>query len=133
MRIPFPERVNLSYALIFAGTLFCIQLLEGTNVFFACCVFCFIMIAAVGFNITGGFPFPSGAFIGFNAIFTLILPMIVKGCLGDPANSHLRAPLRTIEVYLLGIVSMVVGGIVSRRFRRRKALIAGLLPVDSLK
>ena len=65
MRIPFPERVNLSYALIFATALFGVQVLEGTNVFFACCVFCFIMIAAVGFNITGGFPFPSGAFIGF--------------------------------------------------------------------
>ena len=133
MRIPFPERVNLSYALIFATALFCVQVLEGTNVFFACCVFCFIMVAAVGFNITGGFPFPSGAFIGFNAIFTLILPMIVKVFLGDPADSNLRVPLRTIEVYLLGMVSMVAAGIFSRRFRRRKALIAGLLPEDSLK
>jgi hypothetical protein len=133
MRIPFPERVNLSYALIFATVLFCVQVLEGTNVFFACCVFCFIMVAAVGFNITGGFPFPSGAFIGFNAIFTLILPMIVKVFLGDPADSNLRVPLRTIEVYLLGMVSMVAAGIFSRRFRRRKALIAGLLPEDSLK
>ncbi len=133
MRIPFPERVNLSYALIFATTLFCVQVLEGTNVFFSCCVFCFIMIAAVGFNITGGFPFPSGAFIGFNAIFTLILPMIVKALLGDPANRNLHVPIRTIEVYLLGMVAMVAAGIFSRRFRRRKALIAGLLPVDSLK
>lgn len=133
MRIPFPERVNLSYALIFATALFCVQVLEGTNVFFACCVFCFIMIAAVGFNIAGGLPFPSGAFIGFNALFTLILPMLVKAFLGAPANSNLRVPLRTIEVYLLGMVSMVLAGVFSRRFRRRKALIAGLLPVDSLK
>ena len=133
MRIPFPERVNLSYALIFATALFGVQVLEGTNVFFSCCVFCFIMVAAVGFNIAGGLPFPSGAFIGFNAFFTLILPMVVKVFLGQPADSNLRSPFRTIEVYLLGMASMVVAGIFSRRFRWRKALIAGLLPADSLK
>jgi hypothetical protein len=133
MRIPFPERVNLSYALIFATTLFAVQVLEGTNIFFAGCVFCFILVAAVGFNIAGGLPFPSGAFIGFNAIFTLILPMLVKIFLGEPADSNLRVPFRTIEVYLLGMVSLVVAGIFSRRFRRRKAVIAGLLPADSLK
>src|SRR6185312_11109822 len=73
------------------------------------------------------------AFIGFNALFTLILPMLVKAFLGAPANSNLRVPLRTIEVYLLGMVAMVAAGIFSRRFRRRRALIAGLLPADSLK
>jgi hypothetical protein len=133
MRIPFPERVNLSYALVFATALFGVQVIEHTNVFFSCCVFCFIMVAAVGFNIAGGFPFPSGAYIGFNAFFTLILPMVVKALLGDPANSNLRTPFRTIEVYLLGMVSMVAAGIFSRRFRWRRALIAGLLPADSLK
>jgi hypothetical protein len=133
MRIPFPERVNLSHALIFAAALFSVQVLEGTNIFFAGCVFCFILIAAVGFNIAGGLPFPSGAFIGFNAFFTVILPMIVKVLVGDPADSHLRAPMRTIEVYLLGMVSMFAACVFSRRFRWRKALIAGLLPADSLK
>jgi hypothetical protein len=133
MRIPFPERVNLSYALIFATGLFVVQVLEATNIFFACCVFCTILVAAVGFNVAGGLPYPSGAFIGFNAIFTIILPMVVKVFLGDAADSHLRTPLRTIEVYLLGMVSMFAACVFSRRFRRRRAVIAGLLPVDSLK
>jgi hypothetical protein len=133
MRIPFPERVNLSYALIFATGLFVVQVLEGTSIFFAGCVFAFLMVAAVGFNAAGGLPYPSGAFIGFNAIFTMIIPMIVKAVLADPADSHLRAPMRTIEVYLLGMVSMTAACIFSRRFRRRNATISGLLPADSLK
>ena len=54
MRIPFPERVNLPYTLAFATAMFCVQVLEGTHVFFAGCVFCYILVAAIGFNIAGG-------------------------------------------------------------------------------
>jgi hypothetical protein len=132
MRIPFPARINLSYALVFATALSVVQLLEGTNPFFSACVFCFILTAAVGFNIAGGLPYPSGAFIGFNAFFTLLLPMTVKAILGESADSNLHAPMRTIEVYLLGMVAILAAVIVSRRFRKRKALISGMLPENAL-
>jgi hypothetical protein len=133
MRIPFPERVNPTYALIFAIVLCSIQVLEGTNLFFSGCVFCFLLIATAGFNIARGFPYPSGAFIGFNAFVTIILPMITKAILREPADSNLSAPQRTIEVYLLGMVAMLAAAVLSRRFRLRKAYITGMLPADNLR
>jgi hypothetical protein len=132
MRIPFPERVNLSHVLIFATVLCSVQLFEGTNPFYSGCVFCFLLVAAIGFNIAGGISYPSGAFILFNAIFTMVLPGVTKAILREPADSNLRAPMRTIEVYLIGMVGMLIAAAVSRRFRPRKALIAGMLPTGRL-
>jgi hypothetical protein len=132
MRIPFPERVNLTHVLIFATALCFVQIFEGTNPFFSGCVFCFLLVAAIGFNIAGGIVYPSGAFIFFNAIFTVVLPGVTKAILREPADSNLLVPVRTIEVYLLGMVAMLAAAIFSRRFRPRKALIAGMLPAGSL-
>src|ERR1700728_1611617 len=117
MRIPFPERVNLSHVLIFATVLCSVQLFEGTNPFYSGCVFCFLLVAAIGFNIAGGISYPSGAFILFNAIFTMVLPGVTKALLREPADSNLRAPMRTIEVYLIGMVGMLIAAAVSRRVR----------------
>jgi hypothetical protein len=132
MRIPFPERVNLSYALIFATALCLIQVLQGTSIYFSGCAFAFILVSAMAFNIAGGVPYPSGAYIGFNAFFTLLLPFVVKACLGEPADSNLRQPMLTIEIYLVGMVGMLVAAVVSRRFRPRRALISGMLPEYTL-
>jgi hypothetical protein len=132
MRIPFPERVNLSHVLIFATVLCSVQLFEGTNPFYSGCVFCFLLVAAIGFNIAGGIVYPSGVFILSNAIFTIVLPAVAKAILREPADSNLRASLRTIEVYLVGMVAMLIAAIVSRRFRPRKALISGMLPAGNL-
>jgi hypothetical protein len=133
MRIPFPERVNLTHALIFATGLSGLQMIQGTNPFFSGCVFCIILVAAVGFNIAGGVAYPSGAFILFNAIFTIVLPCTAKALLGFPADAFLRSPLRTVEVYLCGMVGMFVAAVFSRRFRTRRALIAGMLPREGLR
>jgi hypothetical protein len=132
MRIPFPERIDLSHALIFATALCTVQIFEGTNPFFSGCVFCFLLIACVGFNIAGGIAYPSGAFILFNAFFTVTLPMVTKAILREPADSNMRAPMRTIEVYLIGMVAMLAAIIFSRRFRARKSFIAGIMPKNSL-
>ncbi len=133
MRIPFPERVRPSHALIFATMLLVVELLEGTNPYFAGCAFCFILVAAISFNIAGGIAYPSGAFILFNAIFTIALPLTAKAILGQPGNRNLHAPVRTIEVYLCGMVGMFAAAVVSHRFRRRKALLSGLLAESNLR
>jgi len=132
MRIPFPERVNLTHVLIFATTLCGIQILEGTNALFSGYVFCFLLIAGFGFNLSGGIMYPSGAFVLFNAIFTVILPMVTKVVLREPADSNLHAPMRTMEVYLCSMVALVSAAAFSRRFRPRKAWISGMLPNSAL-
>lgn len=133
MRIPFPERVKLSHALLFATVLFGVQLLQGTNVFFAGCVFLFLLVAAVAFNIAGGMPYCSGAYIGFNAAFTVVIPMLAKVVLGEPADSNLKVPLKTMEIYLVGMIAMLVAAMVSHRVRPRRSLIGNMMPNDSLK
>jgi len=133
MRIPFPDRVNPTHALIFATILAAVQVFEGTNPFFAGCVFCFILVATVAFNFTGGLVYPSGAFVFFNAFFTMVLPCVVKAVLRQPADSNLRSPLRTVEVYLCGMVAMLAAAAFSRRFRPRKAFIENMLPKESLR
>jgi hypothetical protein len=133
MQIPFPERVNPTYALLFAAALSATEILQGTSPAFAGCVFCFIMLAAVAFNVTGGIAFPSGAFVFFNAIFTVILPCTAQAILGQPADALLRAPVRTMEVYLCGLVGMFVAAVFSRRFRSKRAFIASMLPREGLR
>lgn len=133
MRIPFPERILYSHALIFALVLFAVQMLERTNLFFASGCFAFILVSIAAFNIAGGFPYPSGAYIGFNAIFTLIIPLCVKAVLGEPAESNLRAPVRSIEVYLIGMTAMLGAALVSRRFRNRRPFLQRFMPLGNLR
>jgi hypothetical protein len=132
MRLPFPERVNLTHVLIFATVLCGIQVLEGTNALFSGCVFCFLLIAGAGFNIAGGIMYPSGAFILFNAVFTVVVPMVTKVVLREPADSNLHVPMRTIEVYLCGMLGLFAAAVFSRRFRLRKAWISGMVPNSAL-
>lgn len=133
MRIPFPERVKLFHALVFAIVLFGVQVLERTNVFYAGCVFMFILLAAVAFNIAGGLPYPSGAYIGFNAMFTVVVPSVAKALLREPADGNLRTPIKMMEVYLVGMLGMLVATMVTRQVRRKNALISNMMPNEALK
>ena len=133
MRIPFPERIAYSHALIFSVVLTSIQLFEGTNPAFAGFSFCFILVSVAAFNIAGGFPFLLGAYIGLNAILTVILPITVKVLMRDPSQSNLRVPVKTIEVYLCGMLAMCVAAVVTRHFRPRRAFISEMLPASALR
>jgi hypothetical protein len=133
MRIPYPERIPYTWGTVFAVALFATQILEHTEFLFALCSFAYVMVAIAAFNLAGGLYRPAGAFIFFNATLTLILALIVKAVLLEPANSNLVAPQRVITVYLLGMVSMLVAVLVDRRFRPRQPLIARYFPIGSLR
>ncbi len=133
MHIPFPERILYSRALIFACALAGVQLLERTNPYFTGLCFCYILVATTAFNIAGGMRFPSGVFIGSNAIISLVFPLVVKAILGEPADTRLRAGAHTIEVYLCGMVAMLAAAIFSQHFRTRNSLMAKLLPIRNLQ
>ncbi len=133
MRFPFPERVRYSHALLFATALFGAQMLEGTNFMMAGLVFCFILVSTAAFNIAGGFYYPSGAFIGFNAVLTLVMPMVAKVILLEPAQRNLRVPIRTVEVYLCGMVAMLAGAVFTRKYRPAVGFISNMLPPENLR
>ena len=133
MRIPFPERIVYSHALIFAAVLCGVQILERTNPLFSAYCFMFILVSTAAFNLAGGLPYPSGAFIGFSAIFTLIIPLCVKAVIGEPADSNLRSPERSVEVYLVGMIGMLLAALVTRSFRARRSFLVRKLPLTDMR
>ena len=128
MRIPLPERIPLHNAAIFAVALFVLQWLEGTPVYFCAGCLAFLMIAALAFNVSGGLVRPSGAYIFFYAMLVVIIGICYKAFLGEPADSNLADPRRTIEVYVAGMTGMLLAAFLSRRFSRKTGLLQHLLP-----
>jgi hypothetical protein len=123
MRFPYPEFLPLKYVVLFAALLFCGQILVGTDAYFASCVFAHIIVFAIAFNLVGGLYRPSGAFIFFNAVLVLILPQCAKVLLGEPAQSNLHLPDRTITVYLVGEIGILFAALIARRFFPQKPLL----------
>jgi len=133
VRIPFPDRIPYAGATAFAATLLVVQLVERTDFYVALCCFAYIMVSTAAFNIAGGISRTAGAYIFFYATLTGVVGICTKAVLGEPANSNLVAPLRTFEVYLLGMVAMLIAAYIESRFRRQRPLIALLFPADNLR
>jgi hypothetical protein len=127
MRLPFPDHVSLIAVSYFAGILCVIQLLQGTNPTFALFAAAYIMVAAIAFNVGGGFSRTPGAFVFFNSVLSLILGLCMKAYLGEPADSNLLAPLLTIAVYLFGMCMMLVAVYLSKRVRTKRALMGKMV------
>lgn len=133
MRIPFPERISLFYVLCFASLLCVAQLLEGTAIVFSISSFLFIVIAALTFNLAGGFTRPSGSYVFFYAVLGVIVGLCVKAILFEPADSNLSVPYVTIRVYLAGICAMYAAVYVSRKLMPRRAFLGTLLAEQNMQ
>ncbi|MEO6981926.1 MAG: hypothetical protein ABI072_02285, partial [Edaphobacter sp.] len=127
MRLPFPERISIFYVFGFAALLCIVQLLEGTFAPFALCSFLFILIAGVTFNLAGGFTRPSGSYVFFYAVLGIIVGLVWKAVLGEPADSNLLVPFVTIRAYLGSICAMFVAIYISRRLTPKRPLLGSLL------
>jgi len=115
MRIPFPERITPWHAGAFAALICAFELLLGTQPLFCACVFIYIMLATVAFNLAGGLYRAAGAFVFANAVLSLIFCQIAKVCVGEAADANLRAPMTSILVYTGGMASILVAVVVSRK------------------
>jgi hypothetical protein len=133
MRIPFPERISLTFTLIFAIVLCGLQQLQGTGALFSLCAFLFIVIAAIAFNVAGGFTRPSGGYIFFYAVLGVIVGLFWKAFLGEAADTNLKAPLLTMQVFLGGITSMLAAAYISRKFSRKQAFLQNAVKDKDLK
>ncbi len=127
MRLPFPERIPLIPTFSFAVAFCVIQLYEKTNPLFALACFFFLLVSAIAFNVAGGFSRPSGAYVFFYATLTVIIGLIWKAVLGEPADSNLQNPLLTISVFLSGICMMLVAVYFSTRLRTKRALLGNMV------
>jgi hypothetical protein len=127
MRLPFPEHVPIVPVFYFATLLCAIQQLQGTNSTFSLLSFFYIIVAAVAFNLAGGFTRTTGAFIFFNSVLSLILGLCVKAYLGEPADSNLQSPILTLSVYLGGMCMMLVAAYLSRKVATQRPLLGKMV------
>lgn len=123
MRIPFPERIPLSYGTIFAFVLLALQIATGTTTLFSLLSFFFILIAVVAFNAAGGLTRPSGSYVFFFTIFAFLLGVITKIIFREPVETRLLVPIATMETYVGGMLGMLAAAFLSRKFTPKKGLL----------
>ena len=133
MRIPFPVHVSLWRVVCFATILCGIQLLQGTSPYFSLCCFLFIFIAAIAFNVAGGFSRTTGAYVFFYAVLSVILGLCWKAIIGERADSNLALPMLTIRVFLGGITAMLASVFISRKLVGKRALLQNLVTDNNMQ
>jgi hypothetical protein len=133
VRLPFPERISIVPVVYFAVLLCAAQLVQGTNATFALCCFFYVLAAAIGFNVAGGFTRTSGAFIFFNSLLGVIVGLCLKVYLGEPGDSNLQSPLLTIQVLLVGMCMMVVAVYLSKKVSTKRALMGKMVTDSNLQ
>lgn len=132
MRLPFPERFPLRYVVVFATIVAGLQQLQGTDLLFSAYFYLFVVVAALAFNTAGGFTRPSGGYVFFYS-FGVIAGVAGKALLGEAADSNLRAPNLTMQVFLGGITAMWVATFISRRLTTRKALLQNIVKPKDMR
>jgi hypothetical protein len=111
----------------FAVALFIIQVYQGTSPTFALFSFLFIIAFGITFNLAGGLSRTSGSYIFFFAVLAVILGLVCKAILGEPADSNLNHPVLTMQAYVGTMVAMCIAVAISRKLTLRKALLGKLV------
>ena len=124
MRLPFPERIPLTPVLFAATVLTGLQQLQGTSLAFSLYTFLFIVIATVAFNHAGGFSRPTGSYVFFYSVLGLLIGLFYKAYLGERADSNLRSPILTMQVFTGGITAMLAAVVISRKFTRKRPFLS---------
>ena len=127
IRLFLPNRFNLTYAVGFAGLLFCMQRLQHTTLYFSACCFLFIVISTLAFNAAGGLTRPSGGYIFFYATLGVIVGLCTKVMLGERGDSNLFVPQLTITIYLVGSCGLWLAAIASRHLSRRRPFLTNVV------
>jgi len=110
-----------------------IQVLEGSDVVFSGLFCLFIVTSVVAFNLCGGFAHPSGAWVFFSAMLTVVVGLFYKILLLERAESHLLAPNVTMSAYLLGMAMTAMAAALSRRLVPKRGLLSNLGVVATYK
>lgn len=127
MKVTLPSRVPITWLLSFALGMLALELVEGTSILMALIANAFIVVAGLAFNQAGGLQYPSGAYICFNALLSGLIGMIGKVTLGEPLQSNLLAPERTMTVYLVSMGVMYGAALVTSTLRRPTGILQDTL------
>ena len=133
MRIPIPERFKISHILIFAVLVFLGQQIERTDLLFSQLCALFICLFGFALNAGGGVLYPSGAYIFFNGILTVLIGIVYKLFLGEPGQSNLRAPITTMAMYCGGMAGMGIAAFFSHRLIPKRCLLADMALGKTMK
>lgn len=107
--------------LLFVLVLVLLQQLLKTTWLFSAGTAVFAVLAALAFNIAGGFTRPSGAFIFAYSCIGVLFGIVFKVLVGEPGQSNLLQPERTIEVYVASMAALLVATYLARRLRLKKS------------
>ncbi len=132
MRITLPQRIPVSKAFLCTSLLVLAELLEGTDPLYAVMVFCYFMLSVFAFNMAGGFTRPSGAYVFYYSTLAGGVGTVYKAVLGQPANTHLQAPLLVISVYTATVFALLCAVFLTRRIVNTTDGIADLMHVPKL-
>ena len=133
MRLPVPDRFATKPVILFCVFIFLGQLFTGTDLSFSLATICYIIFAVVGFNVSGGLYYASGAYIFFNAVLTSLLGLTYKIFLGEAGQATLRSGDQSMLVYAAGMFSMMVAAILNSRLRPKRGLLADLALGPAMK
>ena len=133
MRLPFPERVPIPFALLGATILVGLQQLQQTTPVFSLYSFLFIVISAITFNLAKGFTRPSGSYIFFYSVLGLLFGIVYKAYLGEPGDSNLRSPILTMQVFCGGITAMLIAVLIARPLTRKQPYLGRMLDPKNMR
>ncbi len=120
------------YATVFATLLCTFLVLSGTSPAFAGLAFSFILVATLAFNVAGGLTRPSGSYVFFFSLLGVLLGLMVKVVLWEPAEVLLHSPVTTMGAYTGGIAAMLVAVYISRRFSRKVGFLQEICTLDDM-
>lgn len=127
MRLTLPTHISVPGTVAFAGTLVCVQQLQHTSLAFSLMFFTFTVVSTLCFNLAGGMSRPSGGYIFFFALLTVIIGVTLKAILNEPADSNLETPLLTMAVYTCGILVMLPTVLLAKKLTGRPKGLASLI------
>jgi hypothetical protein len=130
--IPFPERIELVHATTFGILLCAFLMLSGTAPLFAALALVFVVVSTLAFNVAGGLTRPSGSYVFFFAVLTIIVGLVAKVILWEPADLLLKSSVTTIGAYTGGMVGMLGAVYVSRRFSRKEGFLQDICSLDEM-
>lgn len=126
--LEFFRSVKIQVVLLFAGILFVLQLLTGTNLDYAILVFIFTLFTATAVNAAGGLVTVGGFGIAMIGLKVVIISQWAKVLFGQPSNSHLEVPVLTMAVLTTGMLSILMSSITIKPFLGGKKIFK---PIDN--